>query len=108
MSNFNPYQPSQPPQPPYGAPQKPQSPMGKPKNYLVESILLFCCCGGVFAIPAIIYAAQVDSKYNAGDHQAAWENSANAKKWCIIALCIGLFCNVTVGGLQLLMIAADA
>ena len=44
-----------------GGPQKPLPP-GSVKNYLVESILLLICCAGVFAIPAIVYAAQVNSK----------------------------------------------
>jgi hypothetical protein len=72
----------------------------KPKNYLVESIVLLLCCGGVFAIPAIIFAAQVDSKYNAGDYRGAVESSNQAKKWCIIAVCLGVGCGIIVGGLQ--------
>ena len=79
----------------------------KPKNYLVESIILLICCGGIFAIPAIVYAAQVDGKYNRGDYHGAVESANNAKKWCIIAFCIGLVCNVIVAGIQIAAISAD-
>ena len=67
-------------------------PPGTVKNWLVESIIALVCCGGVFAIPAIVYAAQVNSKLAAGDYQGAVESSNNAKKWLIIAVCIGLVC----------------
>ena len=100
MSDFNPYQPSQP-QNPYGASMTPQKPMmQKPKNYMGEAIFLLLCCCGFFAIPAIVYAAQVDAKYNAGDDSGAMQSSDNAKNWCLIGLCIGLFCNTIVGVLQ--------
>lgn len=113
MSN-NPF--SNNPQPP-GGPQNPyaqpkQNPMGgakgpKPKNYLVESIILLICCGGIFAIPAIVFAAQVDSKYNSGDFAGAQKAADNAKLWCIIALCIGLVCNGTLIAIQIFAIAAE-
>ena len=76
------------------------------KNYLVEAILCLVCCGGLFAIPAIIYAAQVNGKLQAGDYQGAVEASQNAKKWCLIAVCIGVVCNVLVVGLQILIAVA--
>ncbi len=79
----------------------------KPKNYLVESILCLLCCSGVFAIPAIIYAAQVDSKYNSGDYRGAVESSDKAKMWCIIAVCIGVVCGVLSIGFQVLIAVAE-
>jgi hypothetical protein len=93
----NPYAPP----PGGGGPGKPLPP-GSVKNYLVEAILCLVCCGGVFAIPAIIYAAQVNSKLSAGDYQGALEASQNAKKWCIIAVCIGVVCTGLLVGLQIL------
>lgn len=94
---------------PYGSPAYPGAgpmPPGSVKDYLVESILLLLFCGGLFAIPAIVYAAQVKSKLSIGDYQGAVAASENAKKWCLIALAIGLVCNV--GGMLLwgMMIAA--
>ncbi len=55
----------------------------KPKNYLMESVLCFLFCGGVLAIPAIIAATQVDSKYKAGDYEGAVAASNSAKKRCL-------------------------
>jgi hypothetical protein len=96
---------------PYGAPQTPgygygPMPPGSVKTYLVESILLLLFCGGLFAIPAIVYAAQVNSKLQMGDYQGAVASSENAKKWCLIALAIGLTCNV--GGFILMMVMGAA
>ena len=51
-------------------------------NYLVQSILvtLFCCLP--MGIAAIVFAAQVNSKVQAGDISGAWESSRKAKMWC--------------------------
>lgn len=61
----------------------------KPDNHLVGAILvsLFCCLP--LGIPAIVYASQVDGKYNAGDHYGAREAAHNAKNWIKIALIVG-------------------
>ena len=52
-----------------------------PKNYLVESILvtIFCCLP--FGIAGIVFASQVNTKYDAGDFEGAEIASQNAKKW---------------------------
>lgn len=52
-----------------------------PPNHLVWAILstIFCCWAT--GIVAIVYAAQVDSKYAAGDYQGALEASHKAKIW---------------------------
>lgn len=78
-------------------------PRGPVKTYLVESILLLLFCGGVFAIPALVYACQVGSKQSMGDYYGAQRASQSAKTWCIVALCIGLLCN---GGIFLFYFAA--
>ncbi len=54
-------------------------------NYLVQSILvtLFCCLP--FGIVAIVYAAQVNARVQAGDIQAAISASNNAKMWSWIS-----------------------
>jgi hypothetical protein len=78
-----PYGYGQPAQPTYGRPLPP----GTVKNYLIESILVMLCCGaGVFAIPAIIFAAQVDGHLHQGNYQAALDASNNARNWMLIAL----------------------
>jgi hypothetical protein len=55
-------------------------------NYLAQSILvtLFCCLP--FGIPAIVFAAQVNGKLQAGDTAGALESSRKAKMWCWIAV----------------------
>src|SRR6202790_5780513 len=60
------------------------------QNYLVFAILttVFCCLPA--GIPAIIYAAQVNSKLQAGDLAGAQVASRNAKMWCLISLGLGL------------------
>ncbi|MHB1147951.1 MAG: CD225/dispanin family protein [Lutibacter sp.] len=62
----------------------------QPKNYLIESILvtIFCCLP--FGIVGIVFAAQVNAKYDAGDYEGAAKNSKEAKKWMIIGLISGL------------------
>lgn len=59
-------------------------------NYLVPAILttLFCCLP--FGIVAIVYAAQVNSKLEAGDYNGALQASANAKRWSWISFATGL------------------
>ena len=61
-----------------------------PPNYLTPAILttLFCCT--VFGIIAIVYAAQVNSKWHGGDYRGAREASGNAKMWCWLSFGIGL------------------
>ena len=59
-------------------------------NYLVFAILatVFCCLPA--GIPAIVYAAQVNGKLQAGDLAGAQVASNNAKMWCLISLGLGL------------------
>ncbi len=61
----------------------------QPKNWLVESILvtLFCCLP--FGIVGIINAAQVSSKYAAGDYAGAENAAKEAAKWTKIGFWIG-------------------
>ena len=53
----------------------------RPKNYLVESILvtLFCCMP--LGIVSIISASKVNSAYDAGNYEEAQKASDDAKKW---------------------------
>ena len=67
--------------------QQPQSP---PPNYLVFAILttIFCC--QILGIVSIVFAAQVNSRWNSGDIQGALDASKNAKLWSWIAFGSGL------------------
>ncbi len=59
-------------------------------NYLVPSVLVTFCCCLPLGIVALVFAAQVNSKFAAGDVAGAREASANAKKWVWIAFLVGL------------------
>lgn len=105
-------------QPGYGAPGQPlnyggyypsggyQAPAGPPPpNHLVGAILvtIFCCVIG--GIVSIVYAAQVNSKWQAGDYAGAMEASKKANTWLWWSFGIGI---VTTGGSILLQIAANS
>lgn len=80
-----------PPPPQYGQPYgQPAGP--PPNNYLVPAILTIFCCWPL-AIPAIVFAAQVNGKYNAGDYAGAMESSKRARTFALIALILGLVAN---------------
>lgn len=62
----------------------------RPKNYLVESILvtIFCCLP--LGIVGIIFATQVNSKYDAGDYAGAEKASKQAKQFMTWGLISGV------------------
>ena len=59
-------------------------------NYLWQSIVTTICCCWPLGIPAIVYAAQVNTKVVQGDLEGARNSSKNAKMWCWIAFGGGL------------------
>jgi hypothetical protein len=59
-----------------------------PPNFLIPAILAIFCCWPL-AIPAIIFALQVNSKAAAGDMQGAMDASRKAKLFSFIGLGIG-------------------
>ncbi|MFI0355839.1 CD225/dispanin family protein [Actinomadura sp. 9N407] len=61
-----------------------------PPNNLVWAILttIFCCLPA--GVVSIVFAAQVNSKWQAGDYQGAMSASKNAKTWAIVAAVAGL------------------
>lgn len=65
--------------------QQIQNQQTPPPNYLVFAILttIFCC--QILGIISIVFAAQVNSKWNSGDIQGALDASRNAKLWAWIA-----------------------
>ncbi|MBS1731177.1 MAG: CD225/dispanin family protein [Bacteroidetes bacterium] len=76
--------------------------MPPPKNWLVESILvtLFCCLP--FGIAGIIFATQVNTKFQVGDYAGALQASKDAGKWTKIGFFIG------IAGIVLYIIAVFA
>ncbi len=85
-------------QPQYGQPQYGQpygAPYGQPgtppPNYLVWAILTLIFCCWPLSIASIVFAAQVNGKYSAGDLTGAQESSRKAKQfalWSAIAACV--------------------
>lgn len=63
-------------------------------NYLVHAILVTIFCCWPFGIPAIINAAQVNSKVYAGDIQGALNASSRARMWTWISFGLGLTVNL--------------
>lgn len=63
---------------------------GKPGNNLVWAILSTLLCCLPLGVVAIVYAAQVDSKYAAGDHAGAQDASKKAAMFSWISFGIGL------------------
>ena len=81
----------------------------KPKNYLVESILVTLLCCLPLGIVGIIFASQVNSKYDAGDIDGAIKASKDAKKFMTWGLIAGIIIVVLylifilgIGGLAVL------
>lgn len=92
MSDFPPNGGSQefPEQNPYQAPQGgPGQGYSGPRpdipNYLVPAILVTIFCCWPFGIPAIIFAAQVNTKLDEGNIAGAQDASNKAKMWSIAA-----------------------
>ena len=67
------------------------------ENYLVFAILATVLCCLPAGIPAIVYAAQVNGKLQAGDVAGAKMASDNAKMWCWISFGLGLSVIVCYG-----------
>jgi hypothetical protein len=67
-----------------------QAPVVDVPNYLVFAILVTVLCCLPAGIPAIVYAAQVNGKLQAGDLAGAQLASKNAKMWCWISAGVGL------------------
>ena len=61
-----------------------------PNNLVMAIISIFCCWP--LAIPAIIFATQVNGKIAAGDIAGAQESSAKAKKFAMIGIIVGVVC----------------
>lgn len=71
--------------------QQLQSPQqAPPPNYLVWAILTTILCCLPFGIVSIVYAAQVNSKWQMGDYDGAKLSSKNAKTWAWVAFAIGI------------------
>ncbi|MGD0060607.1 MAG: CD225/dispanin family protein [Verrucomicrobiia bacterium] len=84
-----PVMPSTPPTP-TAAPAPAFQPRPDVPNYLVPAILSTICCCLPLGIVAIVFAAQVNTKLQAGDIPGALEASRKARMWVWLAVVLGL------------------
>ncbi len=61
-----------------------------PPNYLAWSIVTTILCCLPFGIVSIVYAAQVNSKWQSGDYEGARLASKNAKTWAWVSFAAGI------------------
>jgi uncharacterized membrane protein YjgN (DUF898 family) len=61
-----------------------------PSTYLIPAILCTLLCCLPTGVVAIVFAARVTSKWNAGDVAGATEASNRAKTWSIVSVAAGL------------------
>ena len=73
----------------------------------MQAILVTLCCCVPFGIPAIVFAAQVNGKLEAGDLAGALESSRKAKMWSGIAFGAGLAGALAYAGLAFIGAMAD-
>ena len=78
--------------PDVGSPSIPENPEGSPRpsNYLPQAILSTICCCLIPGIVAIVFAAQVNGKWDSGDQDGAEKAAAQAKLWVWIAFGLGI------------------
>ena len=69
-------------------PPGPKGPFSE--NWLVEAILVTLLCCLPFGVVGIIFAAQVNTKQQAGDMEGAEKSRREAAKWTKLGFWIGL------------------
>ena len=70
------------------APPGPKGPFSE--NWLVEAILVTLLCCLPFGVVGIIFAAQVNTKLQAGDSEGAEKARRDAAKWTKLGFWIGI------------------
>lgn len=89
--------PTPPPVQPMGPPPVWNTPKGvmperepMPPTYLVWSVIITIVCCLIPGVVAIVYSANVSSKYYAGDIDGAKRASRRAQIWCIVSIVAGI------------------
>lgn len=97
--------PQTPPPAPVNGNPEPIAPLRPPMppTYLFWSILATLCCCLPAGIVAIIYSANVSSKYYAADYEGAKRTSRQAEIWIIVSIVAGIIVNALYVPLTLLM-----
>ena len=81
---------------------QPGGPRPSIPNHLAKAIISTICCCLPFGIVAIVFAAQVNGKLDAGDYAGAQKASDQASFWGNLAIGIGLAVNLVVIVLQVI------
>lgn len=82
--------------PPPVAPQSERVEMSQepmPATNLVWAVIMTLCCNTIAGIVAIIFSAQVSSKYHAGDIEGAKRASRMSEIWIIVSFIVGMLAN---------------
>lgn len=77
-------------QPPQHTPQSPQDMPPMPPTYLLWSVLALVLCCMIPGIVAIIFSAQVSSRYYRGDIEGSRRASRMAEIWIIVSFVLGV------------------
>ena len=64
----------------------------KPFNWLIPAILSLVLCCLPLGIVAVIFAAQVEVKYYAGDYAGAEQSASRAKLFFLLSVVLGVVC----------------
>lgn len=73
-----------------------------PNNHMVAAILSTICCCLPFGIVAIVKASQVNRFYLNGFYNEAYRSAAEAQKWVIISIILGILSAGIYGGITFL------
>ena len=84
-----------------------QAPPQRIPNYLAQAIIVTLLCCLPLGIPAIVFAAQVNGKIQAGDIPGAMQASRRAKMWCWWSFGVGLGATVLWFASSILLGVAD-
>lgn len=100
--------PTPPPFPgmPQGAPMPLQAPTEgeeMPQTYMLWSVLALVFCCFPTAVVAIIYSAQVSSKFYAKDYEGARRCSERAQAWIIASIVLGVISMAVYLSISLLL-----
>lgn len=86
-----------------GAPGADMRPRKMPATYMLWSIVATILCCLPAGVAAIVYSAQVSSKFYAQDYDGARRCSRNAEIWIIASIVTGVIFNAFYMPLTLLM-----
>ncbi|CAM3973467.1 hypothetical protein GCM10009799_07630 [Nocardiopsis rhodophaea] len=95
--------------PPGGTGDDPGMPMGgpPPDNWLVPAILATAFCCLPFGVVGIVFAAQVNDRWNRGDYAGAHEAADQARKWTLASIIAIVVLVVLLFGVPFLLVAAS-